>query len=113
MAHVAELGLAPVCLAIELGFGIGRALMRVVLAHLTMKVRAIIPIPGALRLEAFVRGPGFDQCTVDREVLVRQKRLHLLVFEKLGHKLLKHIALLKAFPVLGENRRIPDRIVRR
>jgi hypothetical protein len=46
-------------------------------------------------------------------MLVRQKRLHLLVFEKLGHELLEHIAFLKAFPVLGENCRIPDRVVRR
>jgi len=113
MAHVAELGLAPVRLAVELGFGVGRALMRVVLAHLAVKVRAIIAILGSLRLEAFVRGPGLDQGAIDREMLVRQKRLHLLVFEKLGHELLEHIAFLKAFPVLGENCRIPDRVVRR
>ena len=33
--------------------------------------------------------------------------------EKLGHELLEHIAFLKAFPVLGEHSRVPDRIVRR
>ena len=31
MAHVAELGLPPFRLAVELGFGVGRALMRVVI----------------------------------------------------------------------------------
>ena len=35
------------------------------------------------------------------------------MFEKLGHKLLEHIAFLKAFAVLGEHGRVPDRIVRR
>ena len=60
-----------------------------------------------------MRGPGLDQRAVDREMLVRQQRLHFLVVQKLGHELLEHIAFLKAFPVLGENTRIPDRIVRR
>jgi hypothetical protein len=46
-------------------------------------------------------------------MLVRQKRLYLLVVEKLSHELLEHITLLKAFPVLGENCCIPDRGVRR
>ena len=32
MAQVSELGLAPVRLAVELGFKVGRALMRIVLA---------------------------------------------------------------------------------
>src|SRR5207248_570617 len=108
MAHVAELGLAPLCLPIELGFGIGRALMRVVLAHLTMKIRAVIPMLGALRLEAFVRGPSLDQRAVDREMLVRQKRLHLRVCEKRSHELLEHVAFLKAFPILREHCHIPD-----
>src|SRR4029453_3303551 len=107
MAHLAELGLAPIGLAIELGFGIARALVGVVLAHLAMKVRAVIALLGAPRLEAFVRGPGLDQCAVDREMLVRQQRLHFLVVQKLGHELLEYIAFLKAFPVLGENSRIP------
>ena len=78
-----------------------------------MKVRAVIVRLGLLRFEAFVRRPGFDQRAINREVLVRQKRFHLLMFEKLGHKLLEHIAFLKAFPVLGEYGRVPDRIVRR
>ena len=46
-------------------------------------------------------------------MLVRQQRLHFLVVQKLGHELLEYIAFLKAFPVLGENSRIPDRIIRR
>ena len=54
-----------------------------------------------------------DQRAINREVLVRQRRFHLLMVEKLGHELLEHIAFLKAFPVLGEHGRVPDRIVRR
>ena len=77
--------------------------MRIVLADLAVKVRAVIVLLGSLRLEAFVRCPGFDQRAINREVLVRQKRFHLLMFEKLGHELLEHIAFLKAFPVLGEH----------
>src|SRR5262249_46455235 len=109
MAHVAELGLPPV-----LGFRVGRALMRVVLTHLAVKVRFIIGIAilGLLRLEAFVQGPRLDQGAINQEMLVRQK-VSLLVFEKLDHELLEYIALLKAFPVIGEDCRIPDRVVRR
>src|SRR6516164_1250667 len=70
-----------------------------------MKVRAVIVRLGLLRFEAFVRRPGFDQRAINREVLVRQKRFHLLMFEKLGHKLLEHIAFLKAFAVLGSGPR--------
>src|SRR6516162_3954038 len=73
-----------------------------------MKVRAVIVRLGLLRFEAFVRRPGFDQRAISREVLVRQKRFHLLMFEKLGHELLEHIAFLKAFAVLGEHGRVPD-----
>ena len=60
-----------------------------------------------------MRRPGFDQRAINREVLVRQERFHLLMFEQLGHELLVHIAFLKTFPVLGEHGRVPDRIVRR
>src|SRR5262249_43435870 len=64
-----------------------------------MKVRAVIVRLGLLRFEAFVRRPGFDQRAINREVLVRQKRSHLLMFEKLGHELLEHIAFLIAAAV--------------
>src|SRR5438874_2444687 len=86
---------------------------RASLTNLAVKVRAIIALLGSLRLEALVRGPRLDQGAINREMLVRQKRLHLLVFEKLDHELLERIAFLKAFPVLGEDCRIPDRVVRR
>ena len=50
MAQVRELGLAPARLAVEFGFRIGRALMRIVLADLAVKVRAVIVLLGLLRL---------------------------------------------------------------
>ena len=46
-------------------------------------------------------------------MLVRQKRLHLRVIQKLRHELLKHLAVLQSIPVLGESRRVPHRVVRR
>jgi hypothetical protein len=87
MAQVRKLGLAPVRLAVELGIRVGRALMRIVLAYLAVKVRAVCVLLGSLRPEAFVRYPGFDQRAINREVLVRQQRFHLLMVEKLGHEL--------------------------
>src|SRR5882762_10497712 len=77
MTHIAELGLAPGRFAIELGLRVACALMRVVLAPLAMKVRAIAVIRAVFGLEALVRGPGFDERAVDREMLVDSKGLTL------------------------------------
>src|SRR5271157_6406760 len=63
MPHVAESGLAPVRLAIELCVRIACALMRVVFALLTVKVTTVAVIRTIFRLETFVRGPGFDAST--------------------------------------------------
>jgi hypothetical protein len=46
-------------------------------------------------------------------MLVRQQRLHLRMIEQPRHELLKHLAGLQAFAVLGERRWIPHQIVRR
>ena len=102
MAQISKLGLVPVRLTVELGFRVGQALMRIVLADLAVKVRAVIVLLGLLRLEAFVRCPGFDQRAINREVLVRQEAVHLRGVET-GHELLEHVAFFKAFPVLGEH----------
>jgi len=77
MTHIAELGLAPGRFAIELGLRVACALMRVVLAPLAMKVRAIAVIRAVFGLEALVRGPRFDERAVDREMLVDSKGLTL------------------------------------
>src|SRR5207249_10839679 len=86
--------------------GVGLALwvacawMRVVLAPLAVKVRAVAVIRAVLGLEALVRGPGLDERAVDREMLVRQQRLDLWVIQKPFHELPEHIAALKPVPVL-------------
>src|SRR5258707_6157718 len=69
MAHVTELGLAPIGLAIELGFRVSRALMGVALARLAVKVRVIIALRGLPRLEAFVRITSLGQRALERALL--------------------------------------------
>src|ERR1700730_5676862 len=44
--------------------------------------------------KALLRCPGLDQSPIHRKMLVRQKRLHLRVIQKLRHELLKHLAVL-------------------
>ena len=72
MAHVAELGLAPLCLPIELGFAIRRALMRVVLAHLTMKFEPSSPSLERFGLkllceaQASISVPSTEKCSSDK-----------------------------------------------
>src|SRR6185436_12351479 len=93
MPHEAELGLLALSLAVEPGFGIGGRSMRLVRPLLAVEVRfgvaaaalgrrlAMITTWAVLRLDALHRRPGFDQSAVDREVVARQKLLHL----GLGH----------------------------
>ena len=113
MTHVAEPRLPPRRLAIETALRIGRARMRLVRAFLAAKIRAISFIVAAvLGPKALLRRPGLDQSSIHRKMLVRQKRLHLRVIQKLRHELLKHLAVLQSIPVLGESRRVPHRVVR-
>src|ERR1700724_796635 len=112
MTHVAEPRLPPRRLAIETALRIGRARMRLVRAFLAAKIRAISFIVAAvLGPKALLRCPGLDQSPIHRKMLVRQKRLHLRVIQKLRHELLKHLAVLQSSPVLGESRRVPHRVV--
>jgi hypothetical protein len=87
--------------------------MGIVLALLAMEVGAVVVLVGILGLEALVRGPRLDQRAVDREVLVRQQRFDLGLFQQLGHELVEHLALLKALAVLGEGGGVPHPIVGR
>src|SRR5664279_4401054 len=112
VAHVAELRLPPSRLAIETALRIGCARMRHVRALLAAKIPAIpFVVAAILSPKTLLRGPGFDQGSIDREMLVRQERLHLRVVQKLRHKLLKHIAVLQPFAVLREGRRVPYGVV--
>ena len=54
MTHVAELGLAPIRLAIESRLRVRGALMRVILTFLDVKVGSIAIAQTTLRLEALV-----------------------------------------------------------
>src|SRR5438093_11399039 len=99
MTHIAELGLAPGRLAIELGLWVACALMRVVLAPLAVKVRAVALIRAVLGLEALVRGAGLDERAVDREMLVRPQRLDLCEILKLFHELPQLIDEQSSVPV--------------
>src|SRR6516165_5288312 len=85
MPDEAQLRLLAFTLAVEPGIGIGGRSMGVVRAFLAVEVRFGIA-PAAVRwrlarailgLDALHRGPGLDQRTIDREVIARQKLLHL------------------------------------
>src|ERR1700746_1173897 len=99
MTHVAELRLPPRRLAVKTALRIARARMGVVPALLFGEVRAIAAAAAILGTKALLRGPGLDQGSIDREMFVRQKRLHLAVVQKLCHELLKHVAVLQPLAV--------------
>ena len=69
VSHVAEFALLAFTLAVEAAVGIGRALMRVVLACRAVEIRPVA-VCIALRLEAFVASPRLDQRAIDGEMLV-------------------------------------------
>src|SRR6476659_4199854 len=85
MTDEAKLRLLAFALAVEPGIGIGGRSMAIVRALLAMEVRfGIAPAAlcrrlarAVLRLDTLHRGPGFDQRTIDREVIARQKLIHL------------------------------------
>ena len=111
VAHVAELGLPSCGFAIEPAVRISRALVRVVLALLAVEVCAVA-VATILGTKALLRGPGLDQRSVHRKMLVRQEWFHLGVVQKLRHELLEGFPVQQAVAVLGEARRVPHRIVR-
>jgi len=82
MTHIAELGLAPGRFAIELGLRVACALMRVVLAPLAMKVRAIAVIRARWKLceaQASMSVPSTEKCSSDSKGLTlgRSKSLSM------------------------------------
>src|SRR5438132_10412330 len=85
MTHIAELGLAPGRFAIELGLRVACALMRVVLAPLAVKVRAIAVIRAVFALEAPERRPSLDERAAHRATLVRRQGLEPWVIQKPFH----------------------------
>src|ERR1700752_1891376 len=84
---------------------------------LASKVAVVIaPTPGGstaatLRLEALHRRPGFEKCPIHREVLMRQKTLHLRIGQQRSQKLLSDLGGQQSVAVLRENRVVPHRII--
>src|SRR6266481_942803 len=111
MPHIGQLRLTALGLAVKPALRVGRALMRVILALLTVEVLTAVAAP-VLRAKALLRRPGLDQGPVHRKMLIRQQRLHLRVMQELGHELLEHLALLQALAVLRKRRWIPHPIIR-
>ena len=68
--QVAQLRLRVAALAIQLRVGIGRRLVRVVLALCPVEVRTVPVIGAVLAPEAFLRRPRLDQRAIDGEVFL-------------------------------------------
>lgn len=90
--------------------------MGVVAAPLVVKVALAVAsrprrIAGTvLRAKAVQAGPRFQQCAVDREVIVRQQPLDFWLRQHGGEKLLRHLAREQPVAVFGERRGIPYRV---
>ena len=64
-----------------------------------------------LRLEALHRSPGFDQGTIDREVLGREQLLHPGLGQYGGQELGRDVAFEQPIAVLREGRVIPGCVI--
>src|ERR1700736_2139112 len=64
-----------------------------------------------LCFEALHRGPGLDECAVNREVFGRQEPLHLGPLQHSAQKACGDIAIEESVAVFGEGRVIPNSIV--
>src|ERR1700756_5789053 len=111
MPHEAELGLFARPLAIEPRLWIGSRGVGVVRALLAVKIRLPVPsvsirgrfIRAILWLEALHRRPGFDQRTVDGEMVSAQKPLHSRMCKHSAQQLGCDVAFQQALAVLGKN----------
>src|ERR1700739_3230965 len=115
---MAKLGLLAGALAEQAGVRVSGGEMRVILALLPGEGR--VPIATAsrrrrrpatvLRYKALHAGPRFDQCPIDREMLVGEQFSHLRQMEHGGKELAGDIPVEQPVPVLAKYRRIPDRL---
>ena len=114
--HEDEPGFRARSVAEQPGVAIGGRGMAVVAPPLAMKVAlAVAPRTGrvaraVLRAQALGASPSLQQRPVDREMLVRQQPLDLLVRQHRGEKLARHIAVEQPVAVLGEGGRVPYRV---
>src|SRR5579863_7713260 len=109
MAYVAELGRLTVALLVQLGLGVGRALVRLVRALLLVEAAfriasgsLLIVVAAILLAEALERCPSLDQRAVHREVLARQKLLYPRLGQDCVQELRGDLTFQKPLPVLGE-----------
>jgi len=117
MAQVRQLGgLAP-ALVLQPRLRIRRGLMSLVRTGLPMKIYCrVAGIVGWLRrrrlcpAEALLAGPGLDQRAVHGEVLARQQTLLAGLLQHPGEEGLGHLSFQQAVPILGKDRRHPNRI---
>ena len=91
--------LVAALLAAKLAFAVAAGIRRL--------IRAIFA-PKALH-----RGPGLDQGSIHREMIVREQLLDPGLVEHRDHELHRHIAFEQPFAVLGEDRCVPDRRIHR
>jgi hypothetical protein len=62
-------------------------------------------------LTLFIEAPGFDQRAIDREVIARQKLIHLGLRQHRRQELGRDVAFQQPVAVLREHRMVPGRIV--
>ncbi len=106
--HIAKLGFTAQSLAVKAAVRIGCARVRDVCSFLAIKVFAAVAVVRSIfRFKTLMARPSFDQRAVHGKMLVRQQRLNLGVSQERRHKALENIALLQAFAVLRERRRVP------
>ena len=93
--------LATGTFAVQLGVGVGLGLVSLIAALVAVKVFSIFG-PTIFALKTLLRGPGFDQRAIHREVLIGQVRLRYFQYpleEALGNGVLQ-----QPVAVLGEHR---------
>ena len=119
MAHIAKLGLFAFGFFEQPGFRIRSGPMRIVLSNLSFEVNFRIPttttsrvsIVAALRMKALQRGPSLDKRPIDGKMLIGQQTALLCLRSDRFEEQRSHFMINQTFPIFGEGRMIPDRIV--
>ncbi len=119
MRRVTQLRFLALALLGQQGVGIRCRAMRLIAALVAVKVhcrvapivvRRIVPAP-IFGAEALVRGPGFQQRAVHREVFVREQLLLAYLTDHRAEESLRDVAFQQPVAVLREHRMIPRRII--
>src|SRR5215831_8034130 len=114
---ICQLRLVTTALARQSRVRVRRGFVRVIAPRFTMEVhRRVAGIIWrrcrlTLSLKTLMARPGFDQCSVDAEVLVRKQVRFSRLLQYLREELLGDITLQEPIPILCEYRRYPYRLV--